>query len=147
MAGPRPPSVGRHNLGREMQSGLARRRSRVGDAVTSRSRIPSGGRHSHDSSEVGRCNHGSLKAGDAVTTRPRQPRSHGSPEGGLGQESQSCLTRGNLAVTTRQRVASGGRHNHGSPEVALGWETHLQLPRGQQENAVMAPEAIVGREM
>jgi hypothetical protein len=115
----------------------------------SRPRFPSGGRLSHDLPEVRRYSHGSPEAGDAVMTRPRQPRSHGLPEGGLGRETQTRLARGNLAVTTRPSVASGGRCGHGSSEATVGLEMQSRLPQGQprRENGVTMPEAISGQEM
>jgi hypothetical protein len=126
-----------------MQSRLARGHPRARDAFTPHSRLTSGG------------------GGDTVTPRPRpslgETRSHGSPKGGLGRETQSRLVRGQPtsgeAVTVCPRVASGGRRSH------LGWETQSPLARNQprtgdtvltrlrQPRRHGSPEGGLGREM
>jgi hypothetical protein len=124
------------NLRWEMQSRLARGFPRAGDVVTTRPRL-----------------------GDAITAHSRR-------------ETQSRLVQGNLTVMARPRVASGGSRSHALPEatsqsrLARGWPragdaitARSRLPSGGrriysspetnlgQENAVTAPEDIVGREM
>jgi hypothetical protein len=145
------------SLGRETQSRLAR-----GQEI--QSRLTRGGRRSHDSSEAtsqSRLARGWPRAGDTDTPCPRQPRSHDSPECGLGREMRSRLVRGYRrvgdavtatprptsagershdarghlragdAVTPRPRPSPGGRRSHVSPETTLGRETQSHLARCQ----------------
>jgi hypothetical protein len=74
----------------------------VGDAVTTRLRTPSSGRHNHDSSEAkpgrdrqSRLIRGQARVADAVTTHPRPSsgsrRSHDSPKATLAELSAPGL--------------------------------------------------------
>ena len=92
-ARPRPPTGGRRSYG-SPEANLERE-----NAIMTRLRPSSGGRMQSQlaKSALGRETRSSLargqpRAGDALTARPRQPHSHGSPEGGLGRETQSCPT-------------------------------------------------------
>jgi hypothetical protein len=89
----------------------------VGDAVTTRPRPTSSGRHSHDSSEAN-----------------------------LERKKQSRLVRGQSrvreAVTARPRPSPGRRRNHDSPEAIPGretWSHHMhqfRSPRGHKHTVV-----------
>jgi hypothetical protein len=126
----------------------------MGDAVTTRLRPTTGGRHSHDSPEANprrerqsQLARGQPRTGDAVTTHPRTTsggrcshdspetsRSNGSHETNFGRKTVTARSRPPI-VTTRPRPTSSGRCSRGLPETSRSHDS----PEGASSDNPVTP--------